>query len=104
MKSEKNLQAVILTGLMIAIFLLPMESFAQFATANSFESKIQGLTTKIITVILPLCSVLGLVYASILAVSGDMAAKTRMIAIVVCSIVGLLAQHIVEWLKAAVGY
>ena len=94
----------VLVGLAAIAFFLPEEAFSQIVGGGSFERKIQGLTTKIITVILPLCSVLGLVYASILVVSGDMAAKSRMVAIVVCSIVGLLARHIVEWLKAAVGY
>ena len=55
---------------------------------SGFESRMKGLTNQLMTVILPLISVLGLVYAVILALTGDGAAKGRIIMVIVCSIVG----------------
>lgn len=92
-------------GLMIAVVavmaFMPDIAHAQFA--GGFESKMQGLTTKLITVILPLVSVLGLVYAVILALTGDGSAKGRIIMVIVCSIIGFLAPHIIGWFQSAAG-
>jgi len=92
-------------GLMVGLFTLlafyPDSAFAQIG--GGFESKMQGLTTKLITVILPLVSVLGLVYAVILALTGDGAAKGRIIMVIVCSIVGFMAPHIIGWFQSAAG-
>lgn len=92
-------------GLMIAVVavmaIMPDVAHAQFA--GGFESKMQGLTTKLITVILPLVSVLGLVYAVILALTGDGSAKGRIIMVIVCSIIGFLAPHIIGWFQSAAG-
>lgn len=92
-------------GLMIAVVavmaFMPDVAHAQFA--GGFESKMQGLTTKLITVILPLVSVLGLVYAVILALTGDGSAKGRIIMVIVCSIIGFLAPHIIGWFQSAAG-
>lgn len=79
----------------------PDLAHAQFA--GGFETKMQNLTTQLITVILPLVSVLGLVYAVILALTGDGAAKGRIIMVIVCSIVGFLAPHIISWFQSAAG-
>lgn len=93
-------------GLMVGLFTLlafyPDSAFAQ-VIGGGFESKMQGLTTKLITVILPLVSVLGLVYAVILALTGDGAAKGRIIMVIVCSIVGFMAPHIIGWFQSAAG-
>lgn len=100
-----NKENMISMGLMIAIVtfvaLMPDLAHAQFA--GGFESKMQGLTTKLITVILPLVSVLGLVYAVILALTGDGAAKGRIIMVIVCSIIGFMAPHIIGWFQSAAG-
>lgn len=73
------------------------------AMAYEFEARTQALTTNLITTVLPLLSTLGLLYAAILALTGDGGAKARMITVVVCSIIGFLAPHFIEWLKAAAG-
>jgi hypothetical protein len=82
--------------------LTPELAHAQFA--GGFEAKMQNLTTRLITVVLPLISVLGLVYAAILAVAGDGAAKGRIITVIVCSVIGFLAPHIISWFQSAAGY
>jgi type IV secretory pathway VirB2 component (pilin) len=100
-----NKENLMTLGLMIAVVavmaFLPDVAHAQFA--GGFESKMQGLTTKLITVILPLVSVLGLVYAVILALTGDGSAKGRIIMVIVCSIIGFLAPHIIGWFQSAAG-
>ncbi len=94
----------------VAIFFLVMLALYYSETAwsqllgSGFESRMKGLTNQLMTVILPLISVLGLVYAVILALTGDGAAKGRIIMVIVCSIVGFLAPHIISWFQAAVGY
>jgi uncharacterized membrane protein len=100
-----NKQNMITLGILIAIVaviaLVPDLAHAQYA--GGFESKMQGLTTKLITVILPLVSVIGLVYAVILALTGDGAAKARIIMVIVCSIIGFMAPHIIGWFQSAAG-
>ena len=100
-----NKQNMITLGIFIAIVavitFMPDLAHAQYA--GGFESKMQGLTTKLITVILPLVSVMGLVYAVILALTGDGAAKARIIMVIVCSIIGFMAPHIIGWFQSAAG-
>lgn len=100
-----NKENMISMGLMIALvaFVAFMPDLAHAQFAGGFESKMQGLTTKLITVILPLVSVLGLVYAVILALTGDGAAKGRIIMVIVCSIIGFMAPHIIGWFQSAAG-
>ena len=88
-------------ALVAFVAFMPDLAHAQFT--GGFESKMQGLTTKLITVILPLVSVLGLVYAVILALTGDGAAKGRIIMVIVCSIIGFMAPHIIGWFQSAAG-
>lgn len=100
-----NKENMISMGFMIALvaFVAFMPDLAHAQFAGGFESKMQGLTTKLITVILPLVSVLGLVYAVILALTGDGAAKGRIIMVIVCSIIGFMAPHIIGWFQSAAG-
>jgi hypothetical protein len=100
-----NKENMIKMGFMIAVIaiiaLMPEFAHAQFT--GGFESKMQGLTSKLITVVLPLISVLGLVYAVILALTGDGAAKGRIIMVIVCSIVGFMAPQIIGLFQSATG-
>ena len=84
-------------------FCLSEPAWAQFV-GSGFENRMKGLTNQLMTVVLPLMSVLGLVYAVILALIGDGAAKGRIIMVIVCSIVGFLAPHIISWFQSAVGH
>ena len=86
----------------LVVALMPDIANAQFS--GGFESKMQGLTTKLITVVLPLVSILGLVYAVFLAITGDGAAKGRIITVIICSVIGFLAPHIISWFQSASGY
>ncbi len=70
---------------------------------GAFESKIQGVTSAIVSVVLPAVSALGLIYAAILAASGDQGAKNRIALVIGTSVVGFLAPVIISWIKAAAG-
>jgi hypothetical protein len=100
--SKSNLWLVFfIIGFGCFMVFLPNVALAQFG--GGFESKMQGLTTKLISGVLPLVSILGLVYASLLAVTGDGAAKGRMIMVIVCSVIGFLAPQIIKWFQMAAG-
>ncbi len=90
---------IVLTGLML---FLPEMSFASYG-GSGFESKVDGVTKGLINVLLPMISVLGLVYAAILAASGDAGAKARMVLVIVASIVGFLAPLAIRWLQGIAG-
>jgi len=91
-----------LFGILGLLAFFPETAFAQFA-GNAFESKMQNLTMKLITVMLPLMSVIGLIYAVILALTGDGAARPRIVMVIACSVIGFLAPHIISWFQSAAG-
>lgn len=84
--------------LTLVFLLLPELGFAQYG-GSDFESKVGNINANIITRILPLISVFGLIYASILAINGDGDAKGKIFAVLLASVVGFLAPQIIEWLK-----
>ncbi len=81
---------------------MPELALAQYG-GGDFQSKIGGVTRGLVNVLLPAVSVLGLVYAAILAATGDAEAKSRMVLIAVASIVGFLAPMIIRWLQSISG-
>ena len=83
--------------------LLSLILVSEPAFAFGFESKMQNLTGQLINTVLPLLSILGLVYAAILALSGDAAAKAKIITVIAVSVVGFLAPAIIQWLQRATG-
>ena len=101
--SKNSFWCVVTVGVICLVAFFPEYSFAQVIGGGGFEGKLQSLTNSIINVILPAVSILGLVYAAILAVTGDGAAKQRMIFVVIASIVGFLAPIIISWFKSAAG-
>lgn len=72
------------------------------AQAGSFDSKVNSLTNMIVGKILPAVAVFGLVYAAILAATGDESSKRRMVLVIVASIVGILAKFIIPMFQSAV--
>lgn len=94
---------LIMIGITTLLIFFPECALAQVIGGGGFESKLKGLTNSVINVILPAVSILGLVYAAILASTGDGAAKQRMIFIVIASIIGFLAPIIISWFKSAAG-
>lgn len=74
--------------------------FPEYAMAFGFENKVKSLTGNLINTVLPLLATLGLVYASVLALSGEAGAKGKVIAVLAMSIVGFLAPKIIAWLKS----
>ncbi len=90
---------VVALGLIgLAMFLCPEAAFAQFS-GGALESKVNGVTNGLINFLLPAASVIGLVYAAILAATGDASAKQRMVLVIVASVVGFLAPLIIRWLQ-----
>lgn len=88
---------VLFAGFGLLMILCP--EFAQAQFAGGLESKVQSVTSGLINFILPAASVLGIVYAAVLAATGDASAKQRMILVVIASIVGFLAPLLINWLK-----
>lgn len=72
------------------------------AQAGGFDSKVNSLTNMIVGKILPAVAVFGLVYAAILAATGDESSKRRMVLVIVASIVGILAKFIIPMFQSAV--
>jgi len=93
----------IMFGVVTICTLYPELSFAQNWGGSGFESRLNGLTSGLINVVLPAVSILGLVYAAILAATGDAAAKSRMVLVIIASVVGFLAPIIINWFKSASG-
>ena len=91
----------VLSGItfIFAIALLPELSFAY----GGFEGRMNNLSNQLVTVVLPLVSILGLIYAAILAVAGDGNAKGKILAVIGASVVGFLAPQIIGFLQNAAG-
>ena len=68
---------------------------------SSFESRIRSFTDNLMSVVLPAVAILGLLYAAMLAMSGDEGAKRRMVLVVIASVVGFLAPPIIRWFQSA---
>lgn len=100
---EMNKTVLLISIVFVIGILICGDASAQVAFGG-LESKVQGLTQKLVSVILPLFSILGLVYAVILALSGDVAAKARITTVIICSVVGFLAPQIIGWVQSAVGH
>ncbi len=101
--NKKNIWLVCFLSILGVVTFLPDLSFAQGYGGGDFEGRIQGFTSNLISVILPAVSILGLLYAAMLAASGDEGAKKRMTLVVIASVVGFLAPLIIRWFQSAVG-
>jgi hypothetical protein len=91
-----------ITLIISIIVFFPDSAFAQLG-GGDFESRVSGLTNKLVTVLLPLASILGLVYAVIISLFGDGGGKAKVITVIAMSIVGFLAPVIIRWLQSATG-
>ncbi|MBY0315640.1 MAG: TrbC/VirB2 family protein [Bdellovibrionales bacterium] len=100
MKIDKNL--ILIFGLLMIAF-LPEIVLAQSFGASGFENKVNNLTSKLISIVLPAFSIIGLIYAAMLAATGDESAKPRMTTILVTSIIGCLAPLIIRWIQSIMG-
>ena len=96
----------LIVGIGVLFTLYPHFSFADDMGGiggDALSQRVSGLTSKIIGTILPAISILGLVYAAILAASGDQSAKARMVLIIIASVVGFIAPIVIRWFQGAVG-
>lgn len=97
--SNFKLGGCVFVILLVAVALCPELAFAQFAGGGALQSKVSGITRGLTNFLLPAVSILGIVYAAILAATGDASAKSRMVLVLVASIVGFLAPLIIGWLQ-----
>lgn len=88
---------------LLAFTAIGVVAFVEPAFALAFESKVQNLTGQLIGTVLPLLSILGLVYAAILALTGDAGAKGKIMTIIGVSLIGFLAPAIIQWIQRAIG-
>jgi len=88
---------LIFAGIGLVMIFCPELAMAQFA--GQLESKVGSVTNGLINFLLPTASVLGIVYAAVLAATGDASAKQRMVLVIIASIVGFLAPLIIRWLQ-----
>jgi len=88
-------------SILLPLILIPSFAFAQY---GNFESKMTGLTMKIITVVIPALSILGLVYCAILGLNGSAEAKQKAGVVIICSIFGFLAPVIIKFLQNSAGF
>lgn len=100
--SRSQLWTLVFAGFALVMIFCPELAMAQFA-GGGLESKVQGVTNGLINFILPAASVLGIVYAAILAATGDASAKQRMVLVIVASIVGFLAPVLIRWIQGMAG-
>ncbi|MFZ4713621.1 MAG: TrbC/VirB2 family protein [Bacteriovoracaceae bacterium] len=98
MLKKYSIQGLMLLLIGIMVF-SPELAFAQSA---SFDTKVNSITNMIVGKILPAVAVFGLVYAAILAATGDESSKRRMVLVIVASIVGILAKFIIPMFQSAV--
>jgi hypothetical protein len=99
---KENRASIASLALVLGVFVLfqlfPDLSFAY--GGSGFENKMESINSSLITKILPLLSVLGLVYSAILAIQGDGDAKGKILMVMIASVVGFMAPLIIEWLKS----
>ena len=92
---------------MVAVFaimiLVPELGFADYGSGGEFQTRMTGLTSNLVSVIMPAVAILGLVYAAILAAMGDESSKSRMILCIFASCVAFLAPLFIHWLQSFMG-
>ncbi len=99
---KENKAGIFSLALAVAVLVL-FQFFPEVSLAyggSGFESKMEGINSSLITKILPLLSVLGLVYSAILAIQGDGEAKGKILMVMIASVVGFMAPVIIDWLKS----
>jgi len=89
----------VLLGVMVLVAFFPELAHAQFAGGGDLQTKVGGITKGLTNILLPAASCLGLIYAAVLAATGDASAKSRMVLIGFASLVGFLAPLIIRWLQ-----
>jgi type IV secretory pathway VirB2 component (pilin) len=96
-----KMKSLIVLGIIAvaALFVLfPELSFAG-VVKSGFENKMSALQSKFTGVILPIMSVFGLVYAGILAATGNEGAKGKITFCIIGSMIGFLAPYIIGWIQ-----
>ncbi len=100
---KNRIWMIVVLLIVLTAVLAPEFAFADFGIGGGFESRMEALQSKFINVVLPLMSIMGLIYAGILAASGNEAAKGKIVIIIIGCIVGFLAPHLIGWIKGILG-
>jgi len=93
---------MICLALIVGVLMVAFPDLAFAIGGGGLESKVNNVTSGLITFLLPAAACLGLAYAGILAATGDESAKARMVSVAICSAVGMLAPFIIRWLQSLV--
>lgn len=86
----------------VVMVFIPEVSFADYG-GGEFQNRMSGLTSNLVNVLMPAVAILGLVYAAILAAMGDEGSKSRMVLVVIASVVGFLAPLFIRWIQSFMG-
>jgi TrbC/VIRB2 pilin len=79
--------------------LVPDVSFADYG-GSDFQGRMNGLTSNLLSVLMPAVAILGLIYAAILAAMGDESSKSRMVLCIFSSCAAFLAPFFIHWLQS----
>ena len=104
-RHEKTLKALFFIYIITIVWvcaLFPELSFAG-VVKSGFENKMSALQSKFTGVILPIMSVFGLVYAAILAATGNEGAKGKITFCIIGSITVFLAPYIIGCIQGVLG-
>jgi len=76
--------------------------FWSIASFASVESSLMAVQTKLIGTILPLASIIGLVFAGLSFVYGSPNARNHLVLAIIGAIVGFGAPSIVSWIQSII--
>ena len=76
--------------------------FCSIASFASVESSLMAVQTKLIGTILPLASIIGLVFAGLSFVYGSPNARNHLVLAIIGAIVGFGAPSIVSWIQSII--
>lgn len=97
--TNARIGGLVLLGFLVFVTLCPELAHAQFSGGGDLQNKVGGITRGLTNILLPAASCIGMIYAAVLAATGDASAKSRMVLIGFCSLVGFLAPLIIQWLQ-----
>ncbi len=94
--NKKGLYIMMLGLTSLTLFFYPELGF------SSVESTLSAIQGKLISTILPLCAILGLVFAGFSFVTGSPNARNHLLLAIVGAVVGFAAPSIIDFIKALV--
>lgn len=96
LKQFKNANLISWIVLCVGIALMPSMGFC------SVESSLMAIQSKLINTILPLCAVLGLVFAGLSFVAGSPNARSHLVLAIIGAVIGFMAPSLVSFIQSLV--